>query len=307
MMIQQSLFDEDIVLKAPNVSKVPQYSPLRYPGGKTWLYPFAKRWLINNKDNILIEPFAGGASIGLAAAIEGWVKRVILVEKDADVFSLWHTIIEGDAEWLTDKIIHFDFTEGNVNRVLAGTNGTPRDKAFALILNNRISRSGIVAPGAGRVRHGENGKGIKSRWYPQTLQRRILTIARHKEKISVIHGDATDMIHQHIHDKDVLFFMDPPYTKAGKRLYPHSEIDHERLFASAACIKGGLLMTYDHAEEIVRFAHKNGFRYEKILMQTAHHLRKYELLIGKDLSWLSSQFRLSAVRHRREAELRTGT
>ncbi|MFQ5641297.1 MAG: DNA adenine methylase [bacterium] len=81
-MKQLHLFNEATVHRAPNVASVPQYSPLRYPGGKTWLYPFVKRWLFHKKDKILIEPFAGGASVGLAAAIENCVKHVILVEKD---------------------------------------------------------------------------------------------------------------------------------------------------------------------------------------------------------------------------------
>ena len=43
-----------------NVSTVPQRSPLRYPGGKTWLIPHIREWLRHTQPQLLIEPFAGG-------------------------------------------------------------------------------------------------------------------------------------------------------------------------------------------------------------------------------------------------------
>jgi len=285
-MKQLSLFEEQVSHVAPNVASVPQYSPLRYPGGKTWLYPFAKKWLLNRRDHILIELFAGGASVGLAAAIEGWVKEVILVEKDEYVASLWQTIINDDAEWLANKIIKFDFTEENIDKALAERNESVRDKAFALILNNRISRGGILAHGAGRIKHGENGKGLKSRWYPKTLQQRILRIAQYKERLRIIPEDAFAIIDEYIEKGNALFFIDPPYTIAGRRLYNYSEIDHELLFSIMKNSKGDFLMTYDDTEEIENYATKYGFEFEKVLMKTTHHIKKHELLISPDLSWL---------------------
>jgi DNA adenine methylase len=44
-----------------NVASVPQRSPFRYPGGKTWLVPYVRLWLfsITPPPRELIEPFAG--------------------------------------------------------------------------------------------------------------------------------------------------------------------------------------------------------------------------------------------------------
>jgi DNA adenine methylase len=50
--------------------------------------------------------------------------------------------------------------------------------AFATIIKNRVNRGGILANGASFIKNGENGKGITSRWYPETLRRRILAIAQ---------------------------------------------------------------------------------------------------------------------------------
>jgi len=43
-------------------------------------------------------------------------------------------------------------------------------------VKNRVNRGGILAPGAGMIKQGEKGKGLKSRWYPETLKRRILLL-----------------------------------------------------------------------------------------------------------------------------------
>jgi DNA adenine methylase len=45
-----------------NVASVPQRSPFRYPGGKTWLVPYVRLWLSSITPPLqeLMEPFAGG-------------------------------------------------------------------------------------------------------------------------------------------------------------------------------------------------------------------------------------------------------
>jgi DNA adenine methylase len=50
--------------------------------------------------------------------------------------------------------------------------------AFTTIIENWVNRGGILANGASFIKNGENGKGITSRWYPETLRRRILAIAQ---------------------------------------------------------------------------------------------------------------------------------
>ena len=55
-------------IPAANVASVPQRSPLRYPGGKTWLIPHIRAWLggMDARPRLLIEPFAGGAIVSSA-------------------------------------------------------------------------------------------------------------------------------------------------------------------------------------------------------------------------------------------------
>jgi len=89
---------------------------------------------------------------------------------------------------------------------------------------------------------------------------------------------------------DAVYFIDPPYTaggkKAGKRLYKHYNLDHERLFTTCESLKGDFLMTYDNAEEVKRMARNHGFQMRSIPMTNTHHATMEELVVGKDLSWM---------------------
>lgn len=279
----------DIVPSQPvNVAAVPQRSPFRYPGGKTWLIPYIRSWLTSksSRPNLLIEPFAGGAIIGLTAGFERLAEHVLLIEYDANVASVWHTIFSGQAIWLADSICRFKLTKENVLRVLQHEPIHQRERAFATILKNRVQRGGIMASGAGLVKNGENGRGLCSRWYPETLARRILEIAHLRERFSFIEGNGIETIRRHADVKEAAFFVDPPYTIAAKRLYQHWQVDHRELFGLLSEVKGDVLLTYDNTHEIVSLAREFGFETEAVAMKNTHHAKMTELLIGKDLGWL---------------------
>ena len=92
---------------AVNVSTVPQRSPLRYPGGKTWLVPHIREWLITTRPKVLIEPFSGGGIVSLTAVMEKLVERAVMVEIDHDVAAFWHAAL-GDGARLSEKILKFE-------------------------------------------------------------------------------------------------------------------------------------------------------------------------------------------------------
>ena len=273
-----------------NVASVPQRSPFRYPSGKTWLVPYVRRWLssLDPRPVELIEPFAGGGIVGLTAVFEDLVERVVLVEKDEDVAAVWMTILDCEgAEWLALRILAFEPTPYKVRAVLAETGELPLwERAFRTLLRNRVQRGGILAPGAGLLRKGENGRGVASRWYPQTLARRILDIAARRSRIRFIAGDGIAEIRARRGRPDLAFYLDPPYPAAGRRLYRYSEMDHPGLFALACELTGPFLMSYDDAAEIRALAADHGLEARRVPMKNTHHARKFELLIGRNLDWL---------------------
>ncbi len=278
-----------VLLHEPvNVAAVPQRSPFRYPGGKTWLIPYARTWLkgIQSKPKILVEPFAGGSIVGLTAAFEGLADRVVLVEKDGDVASVWKVILEGDAEWLAQRIEQFNLTKANVLSVLRQSHGNRRERSFATILRNRVQRGGIMASGAGLIKSGENGRGLHSRWYPETLARRIREIASIRERLTFLEGDGFKAIEVYSKKKGTAFFVDPPYTVSARRLYSCWKVDHRQLFDVLGRVDGSVLLTYDNTPEISRLASEFGFETQAVAMKNTHHSRMSELMVGKNLTWL---------------------
>jgi DNA adenine methylase len=270
-----------------NVAMVPQRSPFRYPGGKTWLVPLIRRWLKDRLSPVseLIEPFAGGAIVGLTAGFESLAARVTLIERDPQVAAVWRSILNGDGDWLADRISTFELSKNSIRQALGSRQQSDREKAFTTILRNRVQRGGILASGAGVMKAGENGRGIQSRWYPETLRRRILAIAGIKDRFRFFEGDGIEFIRQNAHRRDVAFFIDPPYTVAGRRLYTYSDVDHDGLFQLATTIAGDFLMTYDDVGEIRRVAAKYHFDTEPVAMKNTHHAKMTELLIGRNLDW----------------------
>ena len=283
--------------KVVNVASVRQRSPFRYPGGKTWLVPYVRQWLssLPGKPRSFVEPFAGGAIVGLTVAAEKLAGEVILGELDKGVSAVWHTILGEDAEWLAEEILRFRITRAAVVRRLARRPGTRRELAFQTLLRNRVQRGGILAPGASLIRGGENGRGVASRWYPVTLARRIREIAAIRDRLRFVEGDGCDLINRFLRRKSAAFFVDPPYTaggkRAGRRLYAHNDMDHERLFAIMARARGSVMLTYDDTGEVLRLAERHGLYVEKIPMKNTHHAVMYELVIVNRGSCLGDEER----------------
>lgn len=287
---QLSMFETDEKkankLNVVNVASVPQRSPFRYPGGKTWLVPLVRKWLKQSKEHKkLIEPFAGGGIISLTAAFENLANHVTMIELDKEVAAVWDVILNGDHKWLADKIYGFDLTSENANNILQKDKKTIKEQAFSTILKNRIYHGGIITKGSGLIKNGENGKGIKSRWYPKTLRDRILAIGHVKNKIKFITGDALEEMEKAINDKECYFFIDPPYTVAGKRLYTHFEIDHDKLCSLTSKLKGRFMLTYDDTKEIRDLALKYNLDFRTIPMKTTHHVQKNEIIISDNFDW----------------------
>lgn len=293
-MHQATLFGDVQLAGIVNVASIPQRSPFRYPGGKTWLVPRIRQWLASQPSQPaeLIEPFAGGGIVSLTAAAEQLADHVTMIELDEDVAAVWEAILSNEGEALAEEIAAFQLTPENVEQILARKGCTVREQAFRTILKNRVNRGGILAPGAGLVKQGENGKGLASRWYPQTLRRRILDIIVMKERISFVRGDGLEVLRQNAHRVDAVFFIDPPYTaagkKAGSRLYTHSTLNHNEIFRIAPMLAGDFLMTYDDTEEVRKLAAWHGLDTLLVPMKNTHHARMSELLIGRDLGWAIS-------------------
>lgn len=277
--------EHDKKLAVPTVPST--LSPFRYPGGKSRLRATIINWMaqLGFRPTHFVEPFAGGASVGLAVAELDLADRVTLAEIDPDVSAVWEVILNGKATAFANRIKDFRLTRSTAAEVAAVE---PRDglaRAFRCLVLNRISRAGIMAPGAGWLREGENGNGIGSRWYPETLAKRIASTNALRNKITFVHGDGLAVLKKFAADPCAVAFVDPPYVVkgrgAGSRLYSYCNVDCDALFKIIRTFAGAMVITYHRSVIVERLSDEIGLERHTVTMQTGHTRAKRELIMYK--------------------------
>ena len=274
-------------IPAVNVAAVPQRSPLRYPGGKTWLIPHIRKWLNRTPPPpLLVEPFAGGGIVSLTAVMEGLVKRVLMVDLDRDIAAFWRAALCHGSK-LAARVQHFTPSRDQIEELASQAPRDVIDHGFRTLVLNRTRRGGVLAPGAALIRQGENGKGVASRWYPETIRGRLTEITDHADRITFCETDGVRLLEDvALYRSDACFFIDPPYTASGKRagarLYLHNRVDHDKLFELMASSRADFLMTYNCSDEIVSLVRAHNFHAAMVVMKNVHHARISELVITRD-------------------------
>ncbi len=239
---------------------------------------------MSERPSVLFEPFCGGAVVSLTAVAENLAEQALMSEIDRDVAAFWHAATRFGAE-LKARVLAFELTRESVIE-LAGkpAHKDILDHGFRTLVLNRTRRGGILAAGAALSWYGENGKGIASRWYPETLASRLADISNIAHRITFVEADGMELLQAIIGIPGLAVFADPPYTakggkQAGRRLYTQNDINHARLFELLADSKAEFLMTYDASREIVDLIHKHNFHAVQVIMKTTHHTLSAELVI----------------------------
>lgn len=228
-------------------------SPLRWPGGKS---KFVGEVLAHcnpaNMENF-VEPFAGGASVGLSLLLAGKIKELYLNDLDFGVFSLFETI-KYMPTLLTSQIRSFIPSKEAYQQaqtiVQHNYEGLDTyDAAWNLLIVNRLAFSGI--PKANCM--GDPA----ARWNAPTLIKRIERIHSFKEHLHISCMDACQYIEEMYWKPNTTLFIDPPYKLKGKDLYInyYTDDDHSRLsFLLDELYKGipgaDMILTYDECEFI---------------------------------------------------------
>ncbi len=236
------------------------YSPLRYPGGKSKLYDIVLE--IMEYNNLLggtyVEPFAGGSGLAIKLLLNKKVKRIILNDKDPAIYSFWYAILNQTNEFckkIDQTPITIQEWEKQKKIFLNGsTNVTLLDYAFAVFFLNRTNVSGILKGGV-IGGHSQNGKyKINARFNKENLKAKIRNIADQKDKIEIFNLDANDFINADYFKnyKKVFINFDPPYVNKGSQLYMNffNESDHINLFQNIRQCKKKWIVTYDKCELI---------------------------------------------------------
>ncbi|MFC7773998.1 DNA adenine methylase [Flavobacterium sp. GCM10027622] len=262
------------------------YSPLRYPGGKSSLYDFLKRTIQANNiiDGIYVEPFAGGAGAALKLLMLEDVYQIYLNDKDEMVYKFWHSILNHTEEFI--ELIYnckINIEEWNYRRQILQdsnlrNNLSDLEIGFTTFYLNRCNRSGILKAG---VIGGNNQEGdwkIDARFNKADLISKIEKIAYYKERIKIYNQDAVVFlknIEKNIVDKqNLLVYLDPPYVEQGEGLYNafFREDDHVRLskFLQKKLSSNWLVSYDDHPliHKIYKEVNKNIFEFNYFANRT---------------------------------------
>ena len=115
------------------------YSPLRYPGGKSKIAPFVS--LLIKKCNLsectYVEPFAGGAGVALALLFEGTVTDIVINDYDKAIYSMWKAILT-ETEAFINLILNTPLTISEINLV------SRLDKSGYILRTEEISSEKVV-------------------------------------------------------------------------------------------------------------------------------------------------------------------
>jgi len=246
-------------------------SILRYPGSKRWCLNHAERFISGRRVELLLEPFAGGASVGLSLLSARAVDHLLLVEKDQRVIAFWRAVLNDPT--FADRIARFNPTRANVENILQGE----RD-GFWLLVKSRCSYRGILQGGLPRD--------VSARWCVDTVTSNIRRVYALRDRITVVHGDGVQTLYQYRNERAVFAFVDPPYSTThhcpGRKLYQHFQLNHRFLFqVLRAWRPASFLLTYNNARLIRRLARQHCFQFKRVAMRTGANLRKKELLIWK--------------------------
>src|SRR6266851_1165544 len=76
------------------------FTPLRYPGGKGKLAAYVKEIVRTNKlyDGEYVEPYAGGAAIGLELLLQEHVSQIRINDVSRPIYSFWKSALKDTEE-----------------------------------------------------------------------------------------------------------------------------------------------------------------------------------------------------------------
>lgn len=268
------------------------YSPLRYPGGKGKISDYMKLIIRENNllDGIYVEPFAGGAGIGLSLLCNEYVSDIIINDLSKSIYAFWYSILNYTDE-LCELIYNTPVTvdEWYNQRSIQDSSDNPSilELGFSTFFLNRTNRSGILKGGIIGGIEQEGKYKIDARFNKDNLIRRIKKISRYKDRIKVYNLDAADLIKNVIQKlpENSLIYLDPPYFKKGKHLYEnyYKEDDHASLANLIINqIKQYWIVTYDNTPKISKLYKKCYQRTYSLSYSAAKKYKGSEIMIYSD-------------------------
>lgn len=269
-------------------------SPFRYPGGKAYLYHRLEAALDSMKQTApnYVEPYAGGAGAALLLLAAGKVSAVHLNDADRCVYAAWIAMLRHSDRFMDAiKQRPVDMTTWHQAREIVTSSDASTDEfelGFATYFLNRTNRSGILR-GAGPIGgYAQQGQWkLDARFYKDSMIKRIQKLKQLASKITISNKDGLEFIKQSATTLDLdstFYFIDPPYVKAGQRLYLNAMTTESHLLLAEFLKNNHLknwLLTYDDCD-IIRTAYQDlGFELVEIPYSLQKKRIEKEILVQR--------------------------
>lgn len=263
------------VLTSKQTDMMKIYSPLRYPGGKSRIFPFVSHLLEENdmKGIAYAEPYAGGAGLALKLLIEGWVDHIYINDLNSSIYTFWKVLLTRTDE-LCDWIASVDVTMKNWRLYKdIQKNQEAADElelAKSTLFLNRTNISGVIKGGPIGGINQTGAYKIDVRFNKEELIKKIRLIATFKGKIHLSNDDGLVFLKKISRKReDVFVYLDPPYYKKAADLYMNffTDKNHEDLCELMSSYRKRWMVSYDNEDFVLKLYEK----FRKIEYQLAQY------------------------------------
>ena len=269
------------------------YTPIRYPGGKTKLYPEIKAILESNDllGHPYAELFAGGAGLAIKLLLKGDVPSIVINDYDRAVYCMWNAVVnhaEDLCEFIDSAVL--DVETWKAMRTVYRNSDDVGDFELgkAAFYLNRTNVSGILSGGViGGLKQAGNYK-MDVRFNRETLKKKVMDIAARRGDIEVTRLDAEDFINDRMSNSELFAYLDPPYVQKGPGLYRSAfdEAKHRSLARKVGDARSKWVVTYD-ADDLIDDIYGNYERGDLEISYTANvkTVGKEKIILGPGLKW----------------------
>lgn len=269
-------------------------TPLRYPGGKQKLTPFIIEILDeNNINGNYVEPFAGGAGVGIELLLSKKVDQIHLNDSNFGIYAFWYSVLYKTDElcrMISSATMSVDEWKYRKEIVKKSDKRNILELGFSIFYLNRCNRSGVLSGGViGGLDQSGNYK-MDARFSRNDLIRRIESISLFKNQISISCMDAEAYIENYIPDlsNNTLIYLDPPYYEKGSDLYMnfYRKEDHKRLsMVIQKKINHKWVLSYDGVPEILDlYQNRKSFIYNLQYSAAKSYMGKEVFIFCDDVS-----------------------
>ena len=228
------------------------YTPIRYPGGKSKLYPIVDAVIEASglTGCAYAEAYCGGAGLAVKLLFKERVSKIVLNDIDPAVYSIWDAIVNHADElcaFLAEVPLDID-TWRSMRDVYETSDGPSFELGKAALYLNRTNRSGILRGGPIGGMSQSGGYRLDARFNRDGLCEKVLAIASRSDAIELHNEDACDFIDGTlVHAKRVFANFDPPYVVKGPGLYEnhYTKEDHGVVAGKIASCVFPWIVTYD--------------------------------------------------------------